>query len=288
MGAAFSAQLAACPRATRLLAALYVIASTGVPALAGWNPRLQLSFLCSLATVVDRGHWAPLFFSTIYRPLRGTTDLVMALAELHMAVAHCPNFEKSLGSLRFLVWAFLSTGGTNAVFLLLMKLLSPLGVCGTRFFVNQGLWPLILVGATTSALQGPNVPINLLGLVDVPSKWYPLSLGIGLSALHGSVQWETFAAVAFGYAYGMLRLEERLLLSRRRARDLEERWIPNLPGLLGAVLGGSWIPADPRPPAGGGRRDSWMAVARRGAGNGGIGAGEGFQLFGGQGHRLGD
>mmetsp|Transcript_12779 Transcript_12779/g.22016 ORF Transcript_12779/g.22016 Transcript_12779/m.22016 type:complete len:205 (+) Transcript_12779:2-616(+) len=202
----------------------------------------------------------------------------MALVELVMSTTSLPQREKQLGSLRFLVWASFVVGGTNAAFLLGMQILSRLGQCDTRFAVNQGLWPLILAVTTHQALERPNIQMQVLGLVDVPSRWYPFSLAVGLSVMQGAVQWETFAAIAFGYVYHKLRLEDRLLLSARSACKFEERF-PRIPGLLGALLGGAWITPNGLPPS----RRGTGEHAERTAGN----RGTRVNLFSGTGHRLG-
>jgi len=205
----------------------------------------------------------------------------MALSELYMAKEYLPPCEKEHGTVRFLAWTLLTAGGTNIVFLLLMRLLHSMGTCGSHFYVNQGLWPLILVHITTRALDLPTMPMNVLGLADVPNRWYPLSLAIGLSALNGTVQWDTFAAIAYGYARRFFKLEAKLLLERKHARELEQRWLPRLPGILGACLGGHWVPADNSSPP---RRQEHQPRGDRGWTQDGHNT---FQMFGGTGHRLG-
>ncbi|CAE8723267.1 unnamed protein product, partial [Polarella glacialis] len=111
--------------------------------------------------------------------------------------------------------------------------------------------------------------------------WYPFSLAIGLSAMNGAVQWETFAAIAFGHLYRVLQLESRLLPVRRLAGEIESRWMPKVPGLLVAMLGGRWIPALQQwpqfPPQQVPDRSEQRDRGRLS-----------FQIFSGQGHRLGD
>lgn len=241
-----------------------------------------MMLMCSLYTVLgQRFGWAVLA-SVLYRPVRGAMDIVMAVAELYMAKVYLPVCEKELGSARFLAWTLLTAGGTNTIFLLLMRLLHSAGTCDARFNAIQGLWPLIMAHLTTRALDLPNMPMNVLGFVDVPNRWYPLSMAIGLSALNGTIQWETFAAIAFGYAYRFLKLDEKLLLKRRRAKELEQHWCPRVPGLLVAWLGGRWMPADDSPPP---RRQQLHDSGERA---GTRDTGTHFQLFGGTGRRLGD
>lgn len=289
MGAAFAAQLAECPQGTRLLAALYALASVGTPALARRFPKLNLRFLCCLATVFGRGYASSVFLAPLYRPIQDGMDLVMGAMELQMAAAHLPRRERSLGSLRFLAWVLFSASGANAMFLLLMKLLVQSGNSRVRFHTNQGLWPLIMVCVSLQSLDMPDVPVNVLGLMDVQSKWYPISLAIAHSALNGTVRWETFAAIAFGHAWKLLGLEGHMLPSSHFAAQAERRWVPQLPGLLGAILGGEWIPAGPRAPPR--SWDPWQhiqsMIPRPSRNDADSDRHENFQLFGGPGHRLG-
>lgn len=286
MGSALSAQFQESPVGMRLIAALYVGASGG--ALAGLFPQTPRWLLCSLSTVVTRRLVWAVLLSAFYRPLHNARDVVMALTELYMAKSYLPCCERQLGSTRFLAWSLLSTVGVNAIFLSLMELLRRMGTCGTSLCTNQGLWPLVMVHMTTRALELPGVHMNVLGFVDVPSQWYPFSLAIGLSAVNGTFQWETVAAIAYGYAYSMLRLEDRLLLSRRHASMFERNVFPKVPGLLGMLLGGSWIPADNSRPQ---RHQDPSSGSHLTSGRDGNSTGDadaGFRLFGGMGHRLGD
>merc|ERR1712224_44047 len=106
-------------------------------------------------------------------------------------------------------------------------------------------------------------PMKVLGMVEVPNTWYPVSFAIGYSLINGGIQWDSFAAVAFGYTYRFLKLQWRLLLSRRRAQELEFRWNPPLPGLISNFVGGRWLlannilpgPNDGRDDGRGGRED---------------------------------
>ncbi len=82
-----------------------------------------------------------------------------------------------------------------------------------------------------------------MGFIEMSQKWYPFAIGLMLSLLNGSVQWETFAAVIFASLWRKLGLE-RYLPSRSTARKLEDQL--HLPGLLG-LLGGQWLPARQRP-----------------------------------------
>ncbi|CAE8646071.1 unnamed protein product, partial [Polarella glacialis] len=150
MGASLSSQFAECPVGTRLLAASYVLACVGAPALTervAPRIRLQLYLLCSLSTV-GRGYLSGLLLSAFHRPLRGSMDLMMALAELQMSVASLPSREKDLGSLRFLLWAIGNICGTNVAFLLLMKGLGLMGSRDAHLRVNQGFWSLIMASVT--------------------------------------------------------------------------------------------------------------------------------------------
>lgn len=180
----------------------------------------------------------------LYRPLGSGQDALLALTELQMAVSFLPAREQELGSLRFLLWLGMNSAGSNVLFLLFLKLYSKLSGYCAEFRSNQGPWSLAVICLTLQALEHPHVRTNLLGLVEISQKWYPLAIGLLLSALNGSVQWETFAAVLFAYIWRTFRLD-RALPSSHTAAKLEDQL--RLPGLLG-MLGGHWVPATSRPP----------------------------------------
>ena len=168
----------------------------------------------------------------------------MALTELQVAVSFLPLRELELGSFRFLCWLVANSAGSNGVFLLLLKLSSRLfpnrNNCDQlELTCSQGPWSLAMICLTLQALEHPDSPATLMGFVEMKQKWYPLAIGLMLSVLNGSVQWETFAAVLFAYFWRRLRLDQ-WLPSRQTAAKLEDRL--QLPGLL-SLLGGTWIPA---------------------------------------------
>lgn len=162
----------------------------------------------------------------------------MALTELQVAVSFLPARERELGSFRFLCWLMANSAGTNMMFLLLVKL-SRRFLPGCEFRSSQGPWNLAMVCLTLQALEYPDLRANLMGFIEMSQKWYPFAIGLMLSLLNGSVQWETFAAVIFASLWRKLGLE-RYLPSRSTAGKLEDQL--HLPGLL-SLLGGQWLPA---------------------------------------------
>lgn len=181
----------------------------------------------------------------------------MALTELQVTVSFLPAREAELGSFRFLCWLVANSVGSNTMFLLLLKLsakLFPNLRHANDFSCNQGPWSLAMICLTDQALGNPEQRANLMGIVEMKQKWYPLAVGLMLSVLNGSIQWETFAAVFFAYLWRRFNLD-RCLPSRRSAAKLEDQL--QLPGVLG-LLGGVWVPAmhfRPRPRE---RRESAM------------------------------
>lgn len=285
-------QWAACPAGTRAIATTYAIVSLGLPALATTAPRAKLHFLCCLWTVRTRRYFWAILASSFYRPLEGALDSLMAVSELSMVAAHLPSQERRLGSIRMLLWTLMATGGTNIVFLAFMEIMrrtSKRNGRQLRLACNQGLWSLILTNVTLNSLTHPDLPADVLGLVTVKRRWYPLSLAVGLSLFNGSVQWESFAAIAFGYFYAHLRME-RLLLGLKL--DSADR---RLEPLLRRLLGGDWLPLPQDFSHSVFGVAGYVAQAVRNISGGSAGtahrrqAGEqNFQLFRGQGRRLGN
>merc|ERR1719282_1738939 len=99
---------------------------------------------------------------------------------------------------------------------------------------------MIMVCATLRSLKNPDVLVNVLGLAEVRARWYPISLVAALSLLSGSVQWDSLAAIAYGYAHEALELEQRALPSGTTTRTLENRFCRRL--VYKGVLGGAWMP----------------------------------------------
>jgi len=298
MGNALEVQLAECPAATRLVGALYVAVSAGIPVLGGLAPQLHQHFLCSWWNVSQRGCFWTVLTSAFFRPCLSAVDVLMAGTELSMALSHFPDRERNLGSLRFLSWTLFATCGTNLLFLALMQLLRAASDSRSgrdyRFFHNQGLWAMIMVCVTMRSLKNPDARANVLGMAEVRHKWYPLCLVCGLSLLGGSVQYDSVSAMAYGYVHESLHLDN--LVSCALARGFERRGLGRLLARRG-LLGGAWVP----PPADDEGIDfrgdgGWLGVGGgegppgRRDGGGGRGSGAGrrdFQPFGGQGHRLG-
>jgi len=289
MGLALS-QLGECPIGTRLLLALYASCSSTPWLLnaVGLDTRVTTTklFACCLANVLKRKQLAPVLLSTLHRPLYSGSDALLALTELQASISFMPFLEQELGSLRFLVWLIVNTGGSNLFFLFLMSLLQKQGRYSADLRMNYGLWSIGLCALTQHALDLPDMRTNLLGLVEVPYKWYPLSITLALSVFSGSVQWETLSAVTFAYLWRALSLDRVFLPSRETAQKLEAKVRVPVAGLV-SLLGGRWVPAAPP----GWRRG--VEVPRSGAPSasrdtGGTGRNDEFQLFGGQGHRLQD
>lgn len=280
MGLALASQFEQCPTGTRLLASLYGICS-GSPVLLSAmglpvDGAILKLFWCSTENVLSRRNFAPILLSTLFRPLQNGQDALMALTELQVAVSFLPARERELGSFRFLCWLMANSAGTNMMFLLLVKL-SRRFLPGCEFRSSQGPWNLAMVCLTLQALEYPDLRANLMGFIEMSQKWYPFAIGLMLSLLNGSVQWETFAAVIFASLWRKLGLE-RYLPSRSTAGKLEDQL--HLPGLL-SLLGGQWLPAT-RP-----QRPTRRSQERLAGADPDPGASN-FQLFGGQGHRLTD
>ncbi|CAJ1428634.1 unnamed protein product, partial [Effrenium voratum] len=278
MGLALASHFAECPFGTRLLAALYglgcgvpaILASAGVPT----GRTTTNLFLCCTANILGRQKLAPLLLSALHRPLQRGGDLFMAVTELQMALSFLPQVERELGTLRYLLWLLANTTGINGLFVLAVKLLGRSGLC-SELRSNQGLWSLAVACMTRRALENPELPCTVMGLVEVPQKWYPVAIALMLSVLEGSIQWETFCAALFAYLWRLLHLDRRLLPSPSQAAALEDR-APKVPGLL-SLLGGHWVRSTRHPPNRGQGVRTENAEAPRG-----------FQIFGGRGHRLGD
>ncbi|CAE7431362.1 mcb, partial [Symbiodinium necroappetens] len=247
MGLALS-QLAECPIGTRLLLALYASCSSTPWLLnaVGLDTRVTTTklFACCLANVLKRKQLAPVLLSALHRPLYSGSDALLALTELQASISFMPFLEQELGSLRFLVWLLVNTGGSNLFFLFLMSLLQKQGRYSADLRMNYGLWSIGLCALTQHALDLPDMRTNLLGLVEVPYKWYPLSITVALSVFSGSVQWETLSAVSFAYLWRALSLDRVFLPSRETAQKLEAKVRVPVAGLA-SLLGGRWVPASP-------------------------------------------
>jgi len=267
MGNLMHAQLQECPAATRLVAALYVAGSVGLPQV----PRMQQHFLCNLSSIKNSKYFWTALLSAFYRPCSDLNDVLMAGVELSMFASNVPRRERELGTLRFLVWTLLTHMGTNIFFLLSMLLLRRASNRGMKrrynFLSNQGLWPTIMVCITSRALKNPDALVNVWGTV-IRARWYPISLVSALSLMNGSVQWDSCAAMAYGYAHESLDLGRRGLPSEARARTFEARFCPKL--VCQGMLGGSWMPTNAS-------RNGWQQQLR-----------QTFELFSGSGHRLGN
>eukprot|EP00929_Paragymnodinium_shiwhaense_P082523 TRINITY_DN43516_c0_g1_i2.p1 TRINITY_DN43516_c0_g1~~TRINITY_DN43516_c0_g1_i2.p1 ORF type:complete len:289 (+),score=19.12 TRINITY_DN43516_c0_g1_i2:62-928(+) len=287
MGATMSAAWADSPVASRLIACLYLSCTLGlrglstVPALQDIAIRTEHRFVSNL-TLASRGQLSGVFLSALYRPVYSIGELVNAIVEIYMASRSLPEREKELGSSRFLLWAALSSICSNVTFLSVMKLLDQRGLAtSSRLCCNQGLWPIVMVAQTLTCISLPSVQMDVLGFTQVPSKWYPLSLAVGLSFLNGAVQWETLSAVAFAYVYGLLKLEDRLLPGRSAVDRFERFWLRSFCNAMARVLGGHWVPAlrgqRPWPPR----------SSERSTESDGTERGQSFRIFSGTGHRLG-
>mmetsp|Transcript_46381 Transcript_46381/g.110469 ORF Transcript_46381/g.110469 Transcript_46381/m.110469 type:complete len:293 (-) Transcript_46381:69-947(-) len=291
MGALVSVhlQLVPLPAGTRLLGGLYLALSCGLSRLPLKN---QLHFLSCLATVLPgwstRGlvkptvrPW-PLVTAMLYKPVCSAMDFVMALLELNMAAEYLPRRERELGSARLLLWSALATAGSNVMFLSLMAIRRHMGTAGVERSCSQGLWPIIAVATTLQALDHPDRPVNIMGF-RVQGRWYPLSLAVILSAFQGAVQWETFAAIAFGHVSRLLNLEVRALPKASVMASFERRWLAGLTVLLERLTGGEWLPPPGSRRSGPPSAQDHLLLPPQGLQR----EEESFHLFGGQGHRLG-
>lgn len=264
MGSAMRTMWYDSPAVTKALCAAYPLLSALVPLAARRVPSLQVSLLCCLFTVLRRGYVWTIFLSFLYRPIHHVLSLVMVLVEVYLSLAYLPEKELELGSTRFLVWLLLTTSVVNASFLFAMALLSYTVNPQYWLSYNQGLCPLLMVCITLRSLASPREPAAVLGIVYVPSRWYPVVLGAVLSTLSGGVLWDVTAALAVGYFYTSLQLD-RLLPSVARAEWLERGW---LCGLLKHSISrlGVWVPPGPAPEIAGHRFASLAELrsARRG------------------------
>merc|ERR1712137_1515494 len=154
---------------------------------------------------------------------------------------------RELGTLRFLMWAMLTTFGSNATFLAAMQGLSG-STSGRRFhyfhfLASQGLWPLLMVCITLRSLLYPNVLVDVFGLIKVSNIWYPFGLAAGLS-LNTAVQWDCFTSIGYTYISKALKLEKWLLPSSATVQRVE-RWIGTRV-LQRGLFGGMWLQSDGR------------------------------------------
>ncbi|CAE7267078.1 APC10 [Symbiodinium necroappetens] len=160
---------------------------------------------------------------------------------MYMAMSHFPAQEKEMGSTTFLLWMFLINTLTSLLYLPVMFCLGMYYHMQPYYYHQslRGLWPMIMVCLTLSALSNPDSSTNFWGLVKIPNRWYPLALTGLFTLINGRIMWNFLVALAIGYGYPKLRLE-RLLPSKTRVDRLEQKCCR---GGRCQLLGTSWIPA---------------------------------------------
>lgn len=242
---------AECPMLTRMVIVGYPAMSIGflvfasVSGGAAWI--VDSLFDCNLDNLMSLKLWTFLW-GPLYMPMQSGMAFLMILFELYMSMQYFPSQEKEMGSTGFLIWIFFVNTITSLVFLgiQLCTLLyyhlngNVLGEAFTRASGLHGLWPLIMVCLTLTALSNPDGSTNFWGMVQIPNKWYPIALTAFFMLLNGfRIMWNFIAALAVGYAYKKFRFE-RVLPSKTRLDRLEQRCCR---GGRCSLLGTSWIPA---------------------------------------------
>mmetsp|Transcript_99514 Transcript_99514/g.276955 ORF Transcript_99514/g.276955 Transcript_99514/m.276955 type:complete len:307 (-) Transcript_99514:138-1058(-) len=274
-----------CPAFTRLLCAGYPVLWIILGAI-NYFSHAEITFECSWSNSVERLWLWTVFLSVFFRPFKDGFSFLMMLIEVFMAMAYCPNHEKELGSSTFALWMMLTNGVINAVWLPIMFILSKATNPGYVFMPNEGLWSFLMFSITRTSLSDPEGSTNFWGVILIPNKWYPVALIAFFSLLNMQVLWNLMAALAVGYAYPYLHLE-CLLPASSRVNSCERGCLRD----RRSFLGGTWILAtDATGPAGAQVSDLGTGLQNRAmAGSqAGGGGGTNFELFAGQGNRLGE
>ncbi|CAE7817733.1 mcb [Symbiodinium sp. CCMP2456] len=235
---------AECPMLTRMVVAGYPVMSFAVLMIASASETtawlVDGFFHCSIANLMELKLWT-LLWGPFYVELSSGMAFVMILFEMYMAMSHFPAQEKEMGSTTFLLWMFLINTLTSLLYLPVMFCLGMYYHMQPYYYHQslRGLWPMIMVCLTLSALSNPDSSTNFWGLVKIPNRWYPLALTGLFMLLNGKIMWNFLVALAIGYGYPKLRLE-RLLPSKTRVDRLEQKCCR---GGRCQLLGTSWIPA---------------------------------------------
>eukprot|EP00933_Yihiella_yeosuensis_P064658 TRINITY_DN68113_c0_g1_i1.p1 TRINITY_DN68113_c0_g1~~TRINITY_DN68113_c0_g1_i1.p1 ORF type:complete len:382 (-),score=42.92 TRINITY_DN68113_c0_g1_i1:70-1215(-) len=235
-----------CPMMTRMVVAGYPALSLALAlgSAAGVSSIVDNYFVCNIWNLESFKVWT-LFIGPFFQPMASGMAFLMVLFEIYMVMIHFPSREREFGSLTFLLWIFLMNALTNTVYLLAQFVMSlmasnPYEAAGHRYQNMRGLWPMVMVCLTLSSLSNPDGMQNFWGLVNIPSKWYPIALTGFFCLLNGMrIMWSLVAGLVVGYAYTKLGVE-RLLPSRVRADRIEQRFCRG--GRCG-LLGAAWIPA---------------------------------------------
>ncbi|CAE7362132.1 mcb [Symbiodinium pilosum] len=197
-------------------------------------------FHCNIANLMELKLW-PLLWGPFYNELSSGMAFITILFEMYMAMSYFPVQEKEMGSSTFLLFMFLINTLTSLLFL-------PVMFCFGMYYHMQmiyfhqslrGLWPMIMVCLTLSALSNPDASTNFWGLVKIPNRWYPIALTGFFMLLNGRIMWNLVIALAIGYGYPKLRLD-RLLPSKTRVDRLEQKCCR---GGRCQLLGASWLAA---------------------------------------------
>lgn len=240
------------------------------------SPGFMKHFMCCLENMrVGQCPWSAIT-SIFFKPCGSRAQFMLAAMELYMASGALPKREQELGTTRFVLWSLLTGFGSNLVFLGAMRLLVSSSADSLRFrgSCNQGVWPLTIVCVTLNLLRNPGDVHYMSVFGPVTSQRDLLTSFVALSVLSGSVQWQSFTSLVYSFFQDWLKFEDRLLPSAevvsRIERGCARRFVSR------GLLGGAWVPVQ-QPP----ETRSRNTVESFGSGH------QSFQVFGGQGYRLG-
>jgi len=146
------------------------------------------------------GNVMPVFFFWLVTPFGGNP--IMGILFLALAawasLVYMGRLEQEYGTIRFLSWWFPSSTNISIAYLLVdavLVVLIPIfghGRCA-------GMWPLLLLTMTLQSLKQPEGSTqSFWGLVQIPTRWYPLALIGFFSLISMSLQVEMLAAWLIG------------------------------------------------------------------------------------------
>ncbi|CAK8988897.1 unnamed protein product [Durusdinium trenchii] len=252
MGNVIYPMWAECPMLTRMVIVGYPAMSMVFLMLASVSDEtawfVDSLFNCNLDNLMSGKLWT-LFWGPFYMPIQSGMAFLMILLELYMAMRYFPSYEKEYGSTGFLCWTFFVNMLNSLVFLAftLCTVLyyhqsgNAFGEFVAKRSAVHGLWPLVMVCLTLTALSDPDGSTNFWGMVTIPNRWYPLALTGFFMLLNGfRIMWSLIAALVTGYAFSRFRFE-RFLPSKPRLDRLEQRCCR---GGRCNLLGASWVPAN--------------------------------------------
>lgn len=280
---------AECPALTRLTCVGPPVLSLAFVGLEFFPAGLALAskiFACSLSNVGNLYLWT--FFLTCFfsQMFSDGMSFLFGLITVYMVMLYFPVKEKEMGSTAFFIWILLTSALINVIYLTIMFCESLIWPSPAIYFQSvRGFWPLILVVITLSSLSDPDGSTNFWGLVQIPNKWYPISL-VGFFCLINRLKilWDLVAALLVGYGFVYLNLERFFFPAPARAGCIE---LQCCRGGRCSMLGASWIPATT---TSGYSNDAGLSDFGRTSGQQLTGAfgGNDFQVFAGSGNVLGD